>query len=200
MQSGAASSFDRLRTNGLIGLAGLLLAGPAFAQELATDAPKPADAAAKPKPAAPPAAKPVAQPTPMADRVVRFAVLDKQNGKARDFLAHPGQVVTTGRLTIHVRACEATPPWDRPWSGAFLQVDEQPRRAAQRRIFSGWLFAESPSINALQHQYYDVWVKSCTMRFPDVGPDTMVVGKAAPKASSAPKSPATPSAAPSIPR
>lgn len=130
----------------------------------------------------------------MNERVVRFAILDKQNGKAQDYIAHPGETVTAGRLTVHVRACDATPPWERPWTGAFLQVDERPRRGPERRIFSGWLFAESPSINAVQHQYYDVWVKSCTMRFPEIGPDTVVGGKpasVAPKESSAPKSPAT---------
>lgn len=146
------------------------------------------------------AAAPVTEPTltPMSERVVRFAVLDKQNGQVREFSAKPGQVVNSGRLTVRVRACEATPPWDRPWSGAFLQIDERPRRGGERRIFSGWLFVESPSLSAVQHPNYDVWVKSCTMSFPETDPDTVVVGKTSPKpdpkASSAPKSPASPSA------
>lgn len=178
-----------MRSPGSVGIMGLLLAGPAFAQ---------APPAARPAAAEPEAvpAKAATEATPMAERTVRFAILDKQNGKARDFLAHPGQVVTAGRLTVRVRACEATPPWEEPWTGAFLQVDERPRRGAERRIFSGWLFVESPSINAVQHQYYDVWVKSCTMRFPDIGPGTVVVGKApASRTSIAPKSPPTSSAA-----
>ena len=164
-------------------IAAVALAAPALSQEKAAEAPKPA---------APGPPKPSSETTPMAERTVRFAILDKQNGKARDYIAHPGEVVTAGRLTVHVRACEATPPWERPWTGAFLQVDEQPRRGPRRRIFSGWLFAESPSINPVQHQYYDVWVKSCTMRFPEIGPDTVVVGKA--PASKAPKSATTSSA------
>lgn len=144
------------------------------------------------------AAAPVNEPTPMAERVVRFAVLDKQNGQVREFSAKPGQVVASGRLTVRVRACEATPAWERPWTGAFLQVDERPRRGGERRIFSGWLFAESPSLNAVQHPNYDVWVRSCTMSFPETGPETVVVGKGSAKPdakeSSAPKSPAKPSA------
>jgi hypothetical protein len=144
----------------------------------------------------------ITEPTPMNERVVRFAVLNKQNGRVQEFTAKPGQVVAAGPLTVRIRACEATPAWDRPWSGAFLQVDERPRRGGQRRVFSGWLFAESPSLNSMQHPNYDVWVKSCTMSFPEMGPQTVVAGRstgasserAPSKRSSAAKSASTESA------
>lgn len=174
----------------LLGAAALMLIAQA-------PAPAPSEPAAPakpaPKPAAPAVAKPVDQPTPMAQRVVTFAVLNKNNGQTRDFRLRPGGAVTYGRLTVRVRACEATPPWERPWSGAFLQIDDRPKRGGAQRVFSGWLFVESPSINSFDHPVYDVWVKSCAMSFPEIGPDTIVAGRAsaspAAKASSAKKSP-----------
>lgn len=157
-----------------------------------------------PKTADPAPAKTV---TPMAERVVRFAALNKRNGQTQEFALKPGEATRFGTLAIRVRACETTPPTEQKLTGAFLQIDDAPVLARSgaalkpRRVFSGWMFAESPSLNPLQHPLYDVWVRSCTMSFPDTGPDTLVVGrsKPAPKAaatrSSAPKSPDAPSAA-----
>jgi hypothetical protein len=178
----------------LLGAAALMLMAQAPVPTPAAPTPSTAPAApvrqtAAPAPAAP---KPVDQPTPMAERVITFAVLNKNNGQSRDFRVKPGATVTYGRLTIRARACESTPPWERPWSGAFLQIDDRPKRGGARRVFSGWLFAESPSINSFDHPVYDVWVKSCAMSFPETGPDTIVSGRpssaAAAKESSAKKS------------
>ncbi len=157
--------------------------------------------AAVPRKAIAPAAKPVpvvplAGTTPMAERVVAFAALNKRNGRTESFTAHPGQTVSFDTLTIRVRACETTPPWEATLTGAFLQIDET-QRTATRRLYSGWMFAESPSLHPLEHALYDVWVKSCTMSFPATGPDTVAAGKAAAgdgkpaKPSSAKKSPGT---------
>ncbi len=188
----------------LLGAAALMLMGQATAPEPAaaptpvvTPSPAPAPAATPgAEPAARPAPKPLAQPTPMAQRVVTFAILNKNNSQSRDFKLRPGGAIRFERLTVRVRACEATPPWERPWSGAFLQIDDQPQRGAAKRVFSGWLFAESPSINSFDHPVYDVWVKSCAMSFPEIGPDTIVAGRpaSAASASSAKKLPSTDSA------
>lgn len=117
--------------------------------------------------------KPAGQPTPVAERVVTIAGLNKRNGKSVEIAVKPGAVVTYGPLTIAVRTCETTPPWEQKLSGAFLQIHER-RAATSRRIYSGWMFAESPSLNPLEHPLYDVWVKSCAMTFPETGPDTIV--------------------------
>jgi hypothetical protein len=184
----------------LLGAAALMLMGQAPAPEPAA-APAPAAIAPGANPTARPAPWPLTQPTPMAERVVTVAILNKNNSQARDFKLRPGGTVRFERLTVRVRACEATPPWERPWSGAFVQIDDQPRRGATKRVFSGWLFAESPSINSFDHPVYDVWVKSCAMSFPEIGPDTIVAGRPASAAkpaasdSSAKKSPSTDSAA-----
>lgn len=140
------------------------------------------------------AAVPATGVTPMPERVVAFAALNKRNGRTEQFTAKPGEAVRFDTLTIRVRACETAPPWEAPLTGAFLQVDE-----GNRRLYSGWMFADSPSLHPLEHGLYDVWVKSCTMSFPATGPDTVVAGKAsagkaAASASSAKKSPGTESA------
>jgi hypothetical protein len=189
----------------LLGVAALMLMAQAPATPPApTEPPAPAPTPAPPAATAPGAnpivrpspvtPKPLDQPTPMAERVITFAVLNKNNGQTRDFRVRPGTVVNYGRLTIRARACEATPPWERPWSGAFLQIDDRPKRGGTKRVFSGWLFAESPSINSFDHPVYDVWVKSCAMSFPEIGADTIVAGRSSPaaaRASSAKKSAST---------
>ncbi len=152
-----------------------------------------AAAAAVPPPAAP--LPPAGKVTPMAERVVQLAALNKRNGQIERFTAKPGQQVVFDTLTIRVRACETTPPWEQALTGAFLQIDEAQRAGGARRLYSGWMYAESPSLHPLQHALYDVWVKSCTMSFPGTGPDTVVAGKPlAAKPSTAKKSPGTDSA------
>lgn len=148
-----------------------------------------------------PAAKASAQPTPMAARVAGIAVLNKDSGRVTRLSARPGQVLRHEALTIAVRACDKSAPWVRPGlTGAFLQIDEQRINARPSRIFSGWLFAESPSLNAVESARYDVWLTSCAMSFPETGPDTVVAGRApaqsAPKPAGASSAPASTSSAP----
>ena len=144
----------------------------------------------------------VTAPTPVADRVAVLMAIDKRTGETRAFSIKPGQAVAFGALTIRLRVCETTPEWEQQSTAAFLQIDEAASAATRRRIYSGWMFAESPSLNPLQNPRYDVWVKSCTMRFPATGPDTVVAsrGSSAAKASSAPKSAAAPTAEASLAR
>jgi len=111
--------------------------------------------------------------TPMAERVATLGFLNKRNGLTRDLELRPGQSVRIGRAIVRLRACERTAPWElTPEQGAFVQllVNERPpnRSGADqwKRVFSGWLFRESPSLNVVEHPIYDVWVKSCAMSFP----------------------------------
>jgi hypothetical protein len=140
--------------------------------------------------------------TPMADRVAVLGLLNKRNGQARELRMKPGQWVRVGDVIVRLRACEKTAPYENDQStGAFVQVLVRQSGTAWNRVFSGWLFAERPAANVVQHPIYDVWTKSCAMTFRDSGPDTVSVG-AGPKGggggsdSSAKKSPST-EAAPS---
>ena len=122
--------------------------------------------------------KPVTEPTPLAERVATLVVLDKFSSTTKVFEVNPGSVVTYGRLRINVRSCEAAPPWERPESAAFLQVDEQTRQGGLTRVYSGWMFARAASLHPFDHPAYNVSLRSCKMSFPERGADTTVVSEA----------------------
>ncbi len=95
--------------------------------------------------------------------------LDKITGRSTDFRMRVGQPFEFGSLRVHLQVCYQTPPEEVPESAAFLQVDSLKPMAdiidenaeAEPRIFSGWMFASSPGLNALEHPVYDVWVIEC---------------------------------------
>jgi len=134
-----------------------------------------ADAApAAPAKKAAPTLRPVTSDTPMAERVAVIGMLNKRNGLSRDATLHPGQGVKWGDLIVRLRACETTADWEsEQLTGAFVQADKKLPDGTWHRIFSGWLYKESPSLNVVEDPLYDVWPKSCTMRHPDVGPATV---------------------------
>lgn len=134
--------------------------------------------------------------TPMAEREAVIGILNKRNGITRDLSMKPGEALRVGNAIVRLRACETTAPWEEvPETGAFVQVDVLGNDKKWRRAFSGWLFKERPERNVVQHEIYDVWVKSCTMSWPDTGPETVKVGQSGSAGgtsdSSAEKSPAT---------
>lgn len=105
--------------------------------------------------------------TPMAERVAVLGLLNKRNGIVRDLTLRPGQAIRVKDVVVRLRACETTAPWEREkLTGAFVQVDVQRPDQDWNRVFSGWLYRESPSLNVVEHPVYDVWPKSCAMSFP----------------------------------
>lgn len=118
----------------------------------------------------------VGKETPMAERVATLGILNKRNGLYRDLSMKPGEAVRIGDLVVRLKACETTAPWEtEPYTGAFVQVIVQGSDDTWRKVFSGWLFKESPSLNVVQHPIYDVWTKACAMKHPEAGPDTLTV-------------------------
>lgn len=117
----------------------------------------------------------------MAQRQLVVRAIDKQTRKRGEFTLTQNRPVAFGRLSIVMRACEAAPPTEAPESGGFLQIDERRPGGAVKRVFSGWMFASTPSLNAMEHPVYDVWVVQCKMTFPETGPETIVVRPPAPK-------------------
>jgi hypothetical protein len=105
--------------------------------------------------------------TPMKDRVAVIGFLNKRNGIVHNLRMKPGMAVRAGDAIVHLRACETTAPWEaEKLTGAFLQLDVQGADKKYRRVFSGWVYKESPSLNVVQNPVYDVWPKSCAMSFP----------------------------------
>ena len=148
------------------------------------------------KPAAPTAGQAIgaASGTPMAERIATIGLLNKRNNVSQDLTMKPGESRRLGNVVIRLSACERTPVWELPnETGAFVQVlvRDTGGEQAWRKVFSGWLFKRSPSLNVVEHPIYDVWVKDCAMTFP--GEERPVASSSA--APSAP--PAAPTATPS---
>lgn len=123
--------------------------------------------------------------TPMKDRVATIGLLNKRNNISRNLTLKPGETRRFGDVIVALKACERTAPWEMPQeTGAFLQVFIQQSRDSDgfAKVFSGWLFKESPSLNVVEHPIYDVWVKDCAMRFPgeEAGESTGAPPAAAP--------------------
>ena len=70
-------------------------------------------------------------------------------------------LVTFGTLEIVVRSCHKRPPEEPPESAAFLEVTDIKPNEDPAPLFSGWMFASSPALSALEHPVYDVWVIDC---------------------------------------
>jgi len=131
--------------------------------------------------------------TPMKDRVAVLGLLNKRNGQARDLTLKPGQATRIGNVVVRLRACEETAPWEQEhYTGAFVQLDIAQLDGSWKRVHSGWIYKERPSLNVVRDPVYDVWVKSCTMSFPTAGPDTVTAPAESKGKSSAPKSPGAP--------
>ncbi len=130
--------------------------------------------------------------TPMAERVAVLGFLNKRNGLSRDLTLRPGQAIRIGDAIVRLRACETSAPWEvQTLTGAFVQLDVRNTQDRYQRIFSGWLYKETPSLNVVEHPIYDVWPKSCEMTHPGAGESPP---RAASNRSRAPNSATTPSA------
>ncbi len=87
--------------------------------------------------------------------------LDKITGHVRTVDAPVGQTVRFGTLEILVHTCRKRPPEDPPESAAFLEVTDVRPGEPPNRLFTGWMFASSPAVSALEDPVYDVWVIDC---------------------------------------
>ena len=87
--------------------------------------------------------------------------LDKVTATVTTFTAPLDTVVRYGTLDITVRTCQKTPPTEPPEKYVFLEIDETNPNTEAARVFSGWMFASSPALAALEHPIYDVWVIDC---------------------------------------
>lgn len=105
--------------------------------------------------AAPAFAQPVANP------VATFAGLDKITGRITRFDVYIDETVLFGALELTPRACYSRPSTEAQRVSAFLEVDQRSLTGVSKRIFTGWMFADSPALNAVDHAIYDVWLIEC---------------------------------------
>lgn len=88
-------------------------------------------------------------------------VLDKQTARVEERSAKVGEAFRFGSLSILVRTCKDTPPEDRPEAAAFLEVKDVTTTGHEEAVYSGWMFASSPALAAMEHPIYDIWVTGC---------------------------------------
>src|SRR6516165_9116079 len=110
---------------------------------------------------------------PPAQKIVNkkasFSGLDKITGRIINFDEDIGETVQFGALRVKTDACYTRPATEAANTDAFVEVDEITLQGEVKRIFSGWMFASSPGLHAVEHPIYDIWLTDCK------GPETTVV-------------------------
>ena len=95
------------------------------------------------------------------NQVAVLAALDKTTARIERMELAVGETKRFGALKMTLRACYSRTPIEAPKTTAFLEVREIKLDQSEKLIFSGWMFAESPGVNALEHPVFDVWVTEC---------------------------------------
>ncbi|KFC72564.1 Retrovirus-related POL polyprotein [Devosia sp. LC5] len=108
---------------------------------------------------------------PIANPVATFAGLDKITGRITQFDVYIGETVLFGALEITPRACYNRAATETQRTSAFLEVDQRSLTGTSKRIFTGWMFADSPALNAVDHAVYDVWLIECKIGSDVPAPD-----------------------------
>lgn len=107
---------------------------------------------------------------PPAQKIVNavavFAGLDKITGRTTTFDVPIGETAQFGALQVTPRACYTRPPTETQNTTSFAEVNEVTLQGQAKRIFTGWMFASSPGLHAVEHPIYDVWLIGCKASAP----------------------------------
>jgi hypothetical protein len=117
--------------------------------------------------------------THISNPVAVFAGLDKITGRIINFDVYIDETVQFGALQVTPRVCYTRPPTVEPRTDAFVEVDEITLNRKIQRIFTGWMFADSPGLHAVDNAVYDVWLTDCRMKS-NVPPPSARANAAAP--------------------
>jgi hypothetical protein len=98
---------------------------------------------------------------PINNPVAEFTGLDKITGRTITFDVMIDETVQFGALQVTPRVCHTRPPTEPAQTTAFVEVDEITLANKIQRIFSGWMFAASPGLHAVEHPIYDIWLTEC---------------------------------------
>ncbi len=109
-----------------------------------------------------------AKAAPIDNPVAVFSGLDKITGRIISFDVLVDETVQFGALQVTPRACHTRPPTEPAQTTAFVEVDEITLANKIQRLFSGWMFAASPGLHAVEHPVYDVWLVDCKLQ---MGPE-----------------------------
>ncbi len=93
--------------------------------------------------------------------VAVFSALDKVTATIKKLEVPINETVQFGALKVTPRACYSRPPTEQPKTTTFVEVNEIMLDGQEKKLFSGWMFAESPGLNAVEHPVFDVWLTEC---------------------------------------
>jgi hypothetical protein len=102
-----------------------------------------------------------AQAEKVGNKVAVFTGLDKITGRIITFDVYTDETVQFGALRVTPRVCYTRPPTEPAQTDAFVEVDEITLDDKIQRVFTGWMFAASPGLNAVEHPVYDIWLNDC---------------------------------------
>ena len=97
----------------------------------------------------------------IANPVASFSGLDKITGRITKFDVYIDETVQFGALQITPRVCYTRPPTETQRTSVFVEVDQVSLKGQISRLFTGWMFADSPALNAIDHAVYDIWLDDC---------------------------------------
>jgi hypothetical protein len=106
----------------------------------------------------------VAKAERLENQTAVFSALDKVTARISRVEVPLNKTIVFGSLKVTPRVCYSRPPTERPKTTSFVEVEEVLLDGTERRLFSGWMFAESPGINAVEHPVFDVWLIDCKGR------------------------------------
>ncbi len=113
----------------------------------------------------------VASAARIENSVAVFSGLDKITGRITTFDVYVNETVQFGALQVTPKACYSRDQAEAQKIDGFVEVDEITLDRKIRRIFTGWMFADSPGLNAVEHPIYDVWLKDCKQNSDVPAPD-----------------------------
>lgn len=116
----------------------------------------------------------------IANPVAEFAGIDKITGRITSFDVYLDETVQFGALQVTPKVCYSRDDTEAQKTDAFVEVDEITLDRKIRRIFSGWMFADSPALNAVEHAIYDVWLTGCKQSSDVPAPEGVVAAHPAP--------------------
>jgi hypothetical protein len=100
----------------------------------------------------------------IANPIAAFSGLDKITGRITNFDVYINETVQFGALQITPRVCYTRPPTETQRTSVFIEVDQVSLKGGSERIFTGWMFADSPALNAIDHPVYDIWLVDCKQK------------------------------------
>ena len=109
------------------------------------------------------------------NQVAVFAALDKVTARISKLEVKLGETVKFGALKVTPRNCFSRPATEQPKTTTFVEVNEIELDGSEKPLFKGWMFAESPGLNAVEHPVYDVWLTECGQ--PRIAAPTPVSGR-----------------------